>query len=257
MVPTAEPALPPRPVTRFGVEAWRAFRGCSGVGAAFIPLGLAFGVLVSHSGLPWWWAMVFASVIYAGSLEFLLLGMVLAVMPLASVAVTAFLVNFRHIFYALAFPLHRVTGLPAKAYSTFALSDEAYALTVNPAARDWRRARILFVQLFLQLFWVVSVTTGALGGTLIPDRVVGLEFAMTALFLVLGIEAWKARRDIPTPLAALGCVIVARLVTPDQMLVVSLGLFTLALIARYLSTRRTNRHTAPPETRMKGRMHHA
>lgn len=183
--------------------------------------------------------------------------MVLAVMPLASVAVTAFLVNFRHIFYALAFPLHRVTGLPAKAYSTFALSDEAYALTVNPAARDWRRARILFVQLFLQLFWVVSVTIGALAGTLIPDRVVGLEFAMTALFLVLGIEAWKARRDIPTPLAAIGCVIVARLVTPDQMLVVSLGLFTLALIARYLSTRRTNRHTAPPETRMKGRMHHA
>jgi predicted branched-subunit amino acid permease len=65
------------------------------------------------------------------------------------------------------------------------------------------------------------VTAGALAGTLIPDRVVGLEFAMTALFLVLGIEAWKARRDIPTPLAAVGCVIVARLVTPGQMVVLS------------------------------------
>ena len=54
------------------IRPWQAFRGCSGVGAAFIPLGLAFGVLVSHSGLPWWWAVVFASVIYAGSLEFLL-----------------------------------------------------------------------------------------------------------------------------------------------------------------------------------------
>jgi 4-azaleucine resistance transporter AzlC len=162
MVPTAEGALAPRRDTLFAVEAWRAFRGCCGVGAAFIPLGLAFGVLVSHSGLQWWWATVFASVIYAGSLEFLLLGMVLAVMPLASVAVTAFLVNFRHIFYALSFPLHRITGLPAKAYSTFALSDEAYALAINPAARDVGRARILLVQLFLQLFWVVSVTGGAL-----------------------------------------------------------------------------------------------
>jgi predicted branched-subunit amino acid permease len=83
-------------------------------------------------------------------------------------------------------------------------------LAINPAARDWGRARILFVQLFLQLFWVVSVTAGALGGTLFPDRVVGLEFAMTALFLVLGIEAWKARRDIPTPLAA---VLVAAAIT--------------------------------------------
>jgi predicted branched-subunit amino acid permease len=83
----------------------------------------------------------------------------------------------------------------------------------------------LFVQLFLQLFWVVSVTAGALGGILIPDRVIGLEFAMTALFLVLGLQAYRARRDIPTPLVAVGCVIVARLVTPGQMLVVSLGLF--------------------------------
>jgi 4-azaleucine resistance transporter AzlC len=218
---------------------------------------LAFGVLVSHSGLSWWWATVFASVIYAGSLEFLLLGMVLAVMPLASVALTAFLVNFRHIFYALAFPLHRVTGLPAKTYSTFALSDEAYALAINPAARDWGRARILFVQLFLQLFWVVSVTAGALGGTLIPDRVVGLEFAMPALFLVLGIEAWKARRDMPSPLAAVGCVLVARLVAPDQMLVLSLGLFTLLLIARYLWTCRTNRHAGPVRAHLKGRIHDA
>jgi hypothetical protein len=58
MVPTAEGALAPRRDPRFGVEAWRAFRGCCVVGAAFIPLGLAFGVMVSHSGLPWWWAGV-------------------------------------------------------------------------------------------------------------------------------------------------------------------------------------------------------
>jgi 4-azaleucine resistance transporter AzlC len=147
--------------------------------------------------------------------------------------------------------------VPPKAYSIFALSDEVYALTTNPAARDWGRARILFLQLFLQLFWVVSVTAGALGGTLIPGRVIGLEFAMTALFLVLGVEAYKARRDIPTPLAAVACVIVARLVTPSQMLVVSLGLFTLVLIARYLWTHRASRQTASREARLKGRIHHA
>ena len=107
------------------------------------------------------------------------------------------------------------------------------------------------------MVWVVSVTAGGLGGILIPDRVVGLEFAMTALFLVLGVEAYKARRDMPTPLAAVGCVIVARLVTPGQMLVVSLGLFTLVLIARYLWTRRTSRHTASRDAHLKDRIHHA
>jgi 4-azaleucine resistance transporter AzlC len=203
---------------------------------------LAFGVLVVHSGLSWWWATAFSGVIYAGSLEFLLLGMVSALMPLASVAVTTFLVNFRHGFYALSFPLHRIAGLPAKAYATFALSDEAYALATDPAARNLSQARILFMQLTLHLFWVVSVTLGALGGTLIPDSVVGLDFAMTALFLVLGIEAFKVRRDVPTPLAGAACAVLARLLAPAQMLVVSLGLFTLVLIARYLVTRTGRTH---------------
>jgi predicted branched-subunit amino acid permease len=98
------------------------------------------------------------------------------------------------------------------------------------------------MQLTLHLFWAVSVTVGALGGTLIPDSVVGLEFAMTALFLVLGIEAFKARRDIPTPLAAVACAVLARLLAPEQTLVVSLGLFTIALITRYLLTRAGRKH---------------
>ena len=80
---------------------------------------------------------------------------------------------------------------------------------------------------------------------------------MTALFLVLGIEAYKARGDLPTPVAAVACVIVARLATPGQMLVVSLGLFTLVLIVRYLWARRASRQTAPREAHLKGRIHHA
>ena len=108
--------------------------------------------------------------------------------------------------------------------------------------------------MFLQLFWVVSVTVGALGGTLIPDRVVGLEFAMTGLFLVLGVEAFKARRDLPTPLAAVACVIFGRMVAPEQMLVVSLGLFTLSLILRYQWPRhsRGRSHGPPCQSQLKG-----
>lgn len=229
---------------RIRTELLASFRSFLGVGIAFVPLGLAFGVLVSHSGLAWWWATVFAAVIYAGSLEFLLLGLVLAMTPLASIAATAFLVNFRHVFYALSFPLHRVRPLPAKAYSTYALSDEAYALAVAPEAKDWTRGQILSVQAFLQIFWVGSVTIGALAGTLIPDWVVGLNFAMTALFLILGIEAFRARRDIPTPLAAVASVIIAQLVAPGQMLLVSLVLITGFLIIRYLLTRRRGTRSA-------------
>jgi 4-azaleucine resistance transporter AzlC len=113
------------------------------VGLGFLPLGLAFGALVVQSGLDWWWAALSAVLIYGGSFEFLLIGLVTAAAPPVAIAGTAFMVNIRHVFYALSFPLHRVRGRLGKAYSTFALSDEAYALTAGGKARSWAGRRIL------------------------------------------------------------------------------------------------------------------
>lgn len=221
-----------------GSNVRRALGDSLSVGFAAAAMGMAFGVLVTRSGLPWWWATIFASVIFAGSLEFLLLGMVTAVAPLGQVAVAAFLVNFRHVFYTLSFPLHRVPGAAAKAYSTFALTDEAYAVTARPEARTWGRARILWLQAFIHMYWAGSVTLGALGGTLIPPAVKGLDFAVTALFLVLGIDAFRARRDIPAAVVAVACALVGNVVFGEQMLVAAMAMFTAFLLARYAIARR-------------------
>src|SRR5699024_6863848 len=110
-------------------EVLAGWRTTAPAGLAVLPLGIALGVLVVQSGLAWWWGPVLAGVVFAGSLEFLLVGMLAAAAPFAQVAVTSLLVNFRHVFYALSFPLHRVHGRGWRAYSTFALTDEAYALT--------------------------------------------------------------------------------------------------------------------------------
>jgi 4-azaleucine resistance transporter AzlC len=222
-----------------GPDVLRALSDSLSVGVAAAAMGLAFGVLVAKSGLDWWWGTIFASVIFAGSLEFLLLGLVTALAPLGQVAAVAFLVNFRHVFYALSFPLHRVPGAAAKAYSTFALTDEAYAVTARPEARTWSRARILWLQAFVHVFWVGSVTLGALGGTLVPPGVAGLDFAVTALFVVLGIDAFRARRDVPAALVAVACALVGHALFGERMLVAAMGLFTLFLLARYaIVTRR-------------------
>src|SRR4051794_8081705 len=70
-----------------------------GVGMGYLPLGAAFGVLLATSGLQWWWAPVFSVLIYAGSMEFLAIGLVTGGVGLAQVAATTFFVNFRHVFY--------------------------------------------------------------------------------------------------------------------------------------------------------------
>jgi 4-azaleucine resistance transporter AzlC len=203
------------------------------VGLGLFPLGIGFGVLVVHAGLPWWWAPVSTGLIYAGSLEFLLIPMALAATPLLAVAVTAFVVNGRHLFYALSFPLHRVRGRLARTYATFGLTDEAYALTAGPHAQTWTTKRIVVLQLLLQLFWVAGATVGALAGTRLPlDRLQGLDFALTALFVVLAIEAFRAARDLGTAGLAVLCAVAAQAVFPQQMLLVALALFAGLLVAR-------------------------
>jgi 4-azaleucine resistance transporter AzlC len=208
------------------------------VGLGLFSLGLAFGLVVVHAGLDWWWATVFTAVVYAGSLEFLLVGLATAAAPLLVVASTTLIVNLRHVFYALSFPLDRVDGVLAKVYSTYALSDEAYAVTsVEP--RDWTSRRILLVQFVFQVAWVSGATIGALAGSALPvERVQGLDFALTALFVVLAIDAYRAR---PEPLLALGaaaCAVLAWLLVPEQMLVWAFVGYTALLIGRLALERR-------------------
>jgi len=165
----------PEPLPQAPSQAMAALRDSSSVGLGFIPLGIAFGVFLTHAGLPCWCASLFATIIYAGSFEFLLVGLVIAAAPLAAIALTAFLVNARHVFYTLSFPLHRVQGRLARTYSTFALVDEAYALTTAGQARSWPSRRIVWLQAFLHSYWAVSATAGALLGSLISGRVAGLS----------------------------------------------------------------------------------
>ncbi|MEU4148798.1 AzlC family ABC transporter permease [Streptomyces sp. NPDC026659] len=213
------------------------------MGLAFLPLGLAFGALVTQSDLPWWWAGLSAVLVFGGSFEFLLIGMVTTAVPLAAIALSAFMVNVRHVFYALSFPLHRVHSRLGKAYSSYALCDEAYALATRERARGWSGRRVLWLQLFLHLYWTASSTAGALLGTLIPHGVTGLDFALTALFTVLALDAVRnLRGDLPTPALALLSALAARLLFPDQMLLTAFALFTAGLMARHLMTRRKPSH---------------
>lgn len=209
------------------------------IGLAFIPLGMALGLLVVHAGLAWWWAPVFAAVIYAGSLEFLMVGLAAAAAPVGAVALTTFIVNSRHVFYALSFPLDRVNGVTGKLYSTYTLSDEAYAVAVSPAAAQWTTRPILMMQAALQGLWVTGAALGGLIGVAVPiERLRGLDFALTALFVVLAIDAYRQRPDRVTALVAVACAVIAWLLVPGQLLLCAFAAFTAVLLGRLALGRR-------------------
>lgn len=201
-------------------------------------LGVGFGVLVTSHGLPWWLAPIISATTLAGSVEFLLAGMLAAAAPITAIALTTFLINSRHLFYGLSFPLHRVTGRLRRAYSVFALTDEAYALTAGKDPDDLSSRRILWTQLGLHASWTAGALVGGLVGHRLLGDVKGLGFLLTALFVVLTMDALRDRPDLCTAALAVGSAVVALLVAPASMLLVAMSVFTACLAARHHLSRR-------------------
>lgn len=208
------------------------------IAVGVVPLGLAFGVLMVQTGFDWWWTPIFSIVIYAGSMEFLAISMVTGGVTPAVAAVTGFMVNFRHIFYGLTFPRDEIRNRFGRAYSTYALTDESYAvLSAFPRNSQPSGVFVFTVQLFCQVLWVVSGIIGALAGQAIPPSVKGLDFALVALFIVLAIDSFQNNKDYSLPLSAAVLGVLAGCLFPGQLLMVALSAYFLLLVVRYLSPR--------------------
>ncbi len=229
--------MPAGPV-RTRDEVVTALRDSAGVGMGYVPLGAAFGILLVTSGLEWWWAPIFSVVIYAGSMEFLAISLVTGGVGLAQVAATTFFVNFRHVFYGLSFPLLKVRSPIGRLYGVHALTDEAYALLATRPHAQLTGPRVLATQILCHLYWLTGSTLGALLGAGVGLDVEGLGFALTALFVVLTIDAYRSAPDVGTLVLALGCAALALAFVPGGMLVAALTAFLFVLLGRYTLRRR-------------------
>lgn len=220
-------------------DALEVVRLSLGGGLGLIPLGIAFGMMVIQADFPWWVAPVLSIVVYAGSVELLLVSLITAGTPVLTVGLTVLLVNVRHVFYAFNYPIDRVHGL-ARAYGVYALTDETYAYIAGGAER-WTGKRIIWLQALLQAYWVGGGLIGVATALSLPRPIEGLEFALVALFIVLALDAARTRREVPSVVMAVGCFGVALLIAPGAALLTSMVLFTAALFVRHLM-REGSRH---------------
>lgn len=223
-------------------DALAVLRSVGVVGLGMAGLGIGFGVLAVSYGFPWWFAPAVSLLVYAGSVEFLLIGLFAAGAPLVSVALTTLMVNSRHLFYGLTFPLGRFSNPLAKGYSVFALTDEAYALLTPARTADMRPARMLTTQIFFHLSWTGGTLAGSIIGQALVADIKGLDFLLTALFLVLTIEAYRAGPDA----AVLGIAILsagaAHLVSGGFMLPVAMLMLVVLLPLLHHSRTRGRSH---------------
>lgn len=210
----------------------RSLLDAGAVWLSMFVLGSGLGVMVASSGLPWWVAPLLSGSVYAGSVEFLLVGLLVIAAPLSTIAMTTLLVNSRHLFYGLSFPLHRVRGL-GKLYSIFALTDEAFALAATRDPHQLNHGWILWTQIGLQLCWISGSITGVIIGSTLLQDVRGLDFILTALFITLAMDAYRHNPDRSTLASAALLGIVASLLSSQHMLVVAMAAFAVFLLVRY------------------------
>jgi 4-azaleucine resistance transporter AzlC len=206
-----------------------AFRATLPVLFGYVPLGAAFGFLFSDLGYPWWLAPLTGLVVFAGSAQFLGVGLLAAHAGLLETAVAIFLLNARHLFYGFSMLGRYARAGLCKWYLVFGLTDETYALLATtpppPGARPERF--YLAVTALNQGYWVVGCTLGAALGSGLSLDTTGLDFALTALFVVLLIDQIKAATTAyPFIVAALSGLAALWLLGPDNML---LGALAVAL----------------------------
>lgn len=209
-----------------------------GVGIGIFPLGVALGVLVFQAGLPWWLAPALSIGIFAGSVELLMVSLIAASTPLLTIAATVFALNFRHVFYPLSFPIQVVKPGIGRAYSIYAMIDEAYATYVLMPVEKLSSARMLTGQFLMQAYWVAGGLIGVFLASLLPEPIEGFEFALVALFIVMALDAARTKREIPSIVLAGLSVAIAIVGFPDGQVLAALVIFTTLLIGRYFWERR-------------------
>lgn len=174
-------------------EAWirQAFGLSIPVAMAYGPLGIAFGVYLVDGGISWYWAPLSALLIFAGSIEFLAVSFILGGLSPAAVAWITLIVNFRHIFYGLTFPIGKLQNRSQRAYGIFALTDETYGIVCAGAGSNLSGRGITALQIISHFWWVGGAFLGAIVGNLLPPELTGFEFALTGMFMLLAIDALK------------------------------------------------------------------
>ncbi|GEK46595.1 branched-chain amino acid ABC transporter permease [Bisbaumannia pacifica] len=199
----------------------------------YLPLGAAYGILAIDVGVPVWSVLLMSLVIYAGAGQFLAVALLGAGASLLELAVATLMLNSRHLFYGLSL-LQPFSGAGwRKPYLIFALTDETYSLLTSQAgALD--HAQAFRISLLNQLWWVLGSALGAAIGAGLAFDSRGIEFALTALFIVLTLEqARRLRRGLPFVIA-LFCGLAALFVLPERHLLLgAIGAATLLLLGHY------------------------
>ena len=200
--------------------------------AGYIVLGMGFGILAQNAGYGTGWAFAMSLLMYAGSMQYVGIGLLTGGASVLNTVLTTVMVNARHLFYSISMIDRYRNAGRYKPYLIFALTDETYSLLCDgkvPAGAEPDRYRFL-VSLFNHSYWVLGSVLGSLLGSVLPFPTEGTEFSMTALFIASFAEQWlSSKRHLPALTGLLGTLACLLLFGPERFLIPAMLLITLTL----------------------------
>ena len=207
--------------------------------AGYLVLGMGFGILLQSKGYHFGWAILMSLTIYAGSMQYVAVDLLSGGAWLVATALMTLMVNARHLFYGISM-LDKYRTLGRKRWMMiFELTDETYSIVCShepPEGVD-RGRFFLAISMLDQSYWVVGCTIGAILGAVVPIDFTGVDFAMTALFLVIVTEQWLTNKNHLPALVGIGASVVCLvLFGADNFIIPAMIVITLALslLRRYM-----------------------
>lgn len=175
--------------------------------AGYLFLGLGFGILLESKGFSFIWAFFMSVIIYAGSMQYVGIDLLAGGASLISTAIMTVMIQIRHLFYGLSLIEKYKHAGRKKIMMIHELTDETYSLVATsepPEGVDvgWF---YFFISMLDHIYWIVGCTLGALFGSLIEFNTKGVDFVMTALFIVLFTDQWMTAKDHRPALIGVGC----------------------------------------------------
>ena len=199
-----------------------AFPATIPVMTGYLCLGMAYGVLMQSKGYGPLWSTLMSAVAFGGSMQFAAITLLTMAFDPFQAFFLAVMVNARHMFYGLSL-LDKYKGLGwARIPLVYLLSDETFSLvsTLTPPEDVDRRRFYLYISLLDYAYWVAATAVGGLLGNVITFNTEGMDFALTALFVVLFLEQWKKRESRPAGIIGVVCAAVSLAVFGAENLVI-------------------------------------
>ncbi len=200
----------------------------------FLFLGFAYGVYMDSQGFSFIYPMLMSLLIFAGSMEFVTANLLTVSFSPLSAFLLTLLVNARHLFYGISMlERYKNTG-KKKWYLIYGMCDESFSINVSadPPADVDRGWFMFFVNLLNHAYWVIGATAGGIAGNLIPFEIQGLDFVLTALFVVIFLDYWlKTKQHLPALIGLAASAVSLLLFGADGFMVPAMVLIVFGLTA--------------------------